>query len=547
MPSANIDLLLRVIDNASADFKKANQKTINEVKRLSQHTKKANQEHTKAVKEVVDGYRKLVLQIGAVIIAMRQVTRLISGMIDAASTVEQLNLRLRQTLGNVEEANQLFADMKELVATAPVEFEEVFQAVAALSAVTKKGADEVRELIPIILDISATFGLSIQDVTTNMIRVMSAGIASADQFRERGVSVALGFKAGVTKSAEESIEFIKKQWREGTNNIVGSVDNLRDAWKGRVGEMRDAWFFFKEELGKQIISSETVTAAQGGITGFLNRLTEGFRNLRENSGLTFIEAISNQSRTYFEVLKNIVNKTQERKEIQENLIFLFGEEQAALTEINMKVQEQAQSTQEAKEHFKDLKETIDETLENLKNIEKNLGEAIVKSVNEWSNAVGAGFASMIIDGENFGKSMERAFKQMAATFIAQVAAMTAKWLAFTALRAAGRFFGFFHEGGTIPTRHMGGTLRPIPKAHQGLAVDEVPIIAQTGEGILSRKGMQNLGVSNLNRLNAGQPMGGGGTSVNINIYNPNFRSRQDIMEMVNQIGFQLDKELRYAR
>ncbi len=39
----------------------------------------------------------------------------------------------------------------------------------------------------------------------------------------------------------------------------------------------------------------------------------------------------------------------------------------------------------------------------------------------------------------------------------------------------------------------------------GLAGDEVPAVLQTGEGVLSRKGM-----GNLNRLNMGNGNGGGG-------------------------------------
>lgn len=57
------------------------------------------------------------------------------------------------------------------------------------------------------------------------------------------------------------------------------------------------------------------------------------------------------------------------------------------------------------------------------------------------------------------------------------------------------------------TMHAGG---PVRRAHRGvfvgerLAADEVPIIAQTGEGVLSRRGMQALGgESVLNRLNQG--------------------------------------------
>ena len=73
--------------------------------------------------------------------------------------------------------------------------------------------------------------------------------------------------------------------------------------------------------------------------------------------------------------------------------------------------------------------------------------------------------------------------------------------------AIGGFLGGalkFHEGGPI-------------YAHNGLAPDEVPIIAQTGEGVLSRKGMQAVGGSgNLRKLNAGQSPNGGGQTIVIN-------------------------------
>ena len=73
--------------------------------------------------------------------------------------------------------------------------------------------------------------------------------------------------------------------------------------------------------------------------------------------------------------------------------------------------------------------------------------------------------------------------------------------------AIGGIFGSllkFHEGGVIPIY-----------AHSGLAPDEVPIIAQRGEGVLSRKGMAALGGSDkLRALNSGKGAGGGGQTVN---------------------------------
>lgn len=60
---------------------------------------------------------------------------------------------------------------------------------------------------------------------------------------------------------------------------------------------------------------------------------------------------------------------------------------------------------------------------------------------------------------------------------------------------------------SMPHFHSGG---PIQKAHDGLGVDEVPIIAQTGEGVLSRRGMANLA-----KLNGGNGMSGGGVNITI--------------------------------
>lgn len=59
--------------------------------------------------------------------------------------------------------------------------------------------------------------------------------------------------------------------------------------------------------------------------------------------------------------------------------------------------------------------------------------------------------------------------------------------------------------GRTETYHWGG---PIRRAHTGLAIDEVPIIAQAGEGIVSRRGMRRLGVAGLHALNQGGAVGG---------------------------------------
>lgn len=61
----------------------------------------------------------------------------------------------------------------------------------------------------------------------------------------------------------------------------------------------------------------------------------------------------------------------------------------------------------------------------------------------------------------------------------------------------------------LPAFHLGGMIdfAKWRRAHRGLAIDEVPIVAQTGEGVLSRKGMAALDA--LNRGGWGGASGGG--------------------------------------
>lgn len=64
--------------------------------------------------------------------------------------------------------------------------------------------------------------------------------------------------------------------------------------------------------------------------------------------------------------------------------------------------------------------------------------------------------------------------------------------------------------------HQGGVVR---RAHSGMmASDEVPIIAQSGEGIVSRKGMNALGIEGFNKLNKGEQARGGSETPQIVVY-----------------------------
>jgi len=135
--------------------------------------------------------------------------------------------------------------------------------------------------MPIIVDISAVTGMSVQEVTGQMIRMYSAGAAAADMFRERGVSAALGFQAKVSVSAEDTMKQIISQWEDGTGKFVGASDELAKTWEGKTSMMEDAWFAFSSALGEFVTKSPEVLTAMKNITKGLNDVAKVLNSVKD--------------------------------------------------------------------------------------------------------------------------------------------------------------------------------------------------------------------------------------------------------------------------
>jgi hypothetical protein len=182
--------------------------------------------------------------------------------------------------------------------------------------------------------------------------------------------------------------------------------------------------------------------------------------------------------------------------------------------------------------FAKVKDTGDKTAEILKNVAKQVGES--------AKGAAVQFSAMEEFAKQSARNMQNAFSQFffkaftgelrnlneifvdfGRAILQMISNILARLLLikmFTAMAGpGGKIFGvaigsLFHEGGIVGKQHRG-----FIRAHNGLAPDEVPIIAQTGEGMLSRRGMQALGGSdNLRTLNRGEQVERGGITININ-------------------------------
>jgi len=163
--------------------------------------------------------------------------------LNAATTTEGFNLRLQTLLGSAAAGNQMFRDMAEFAGKVPFEFEKIMESATTLAGIMEP--KEIKEWMPVVADLAAATGISIEETTGQIQRMLSAGAASADLFRDRGVLAMLGFQAGVSYSAEETKQMLMQAWEEPTSKFAGATDAMAASWDGMISMLSDAWFAFR--------------------------------------------------------------------------------------------------------------------------------------------------------------------------------------------------------------------------------------------------------------------------------------------------------------
>lgn len=185
--------------------------------------------------------------IGGIAFAFKKFT---GSVIQAASTSENYRTRLKALLGSAQEGNRLFKEMSDFASKVPFSYEKIMGSATALAGVMKGGVDEIKRWMPLIADLAAVSGLSIEDTTSQVIRMYSAGAASADMFRERGILAMLGFKAGVSYSVEDTRKIMMEAWNKSGSQFKGATEELAKTWEGLMSMFGDLWFNFKNMVAK---------------------------------------------------------------------------------------------------------------------------------------------------------------------------------------------------------------------------------------------------------------------------------------------------------
>ena len=175
----------------------------------------------------------------------------IKSFVDVGRQVESLQIRLKFLFGSVEEGAKAFDVMSKFASKVPFSLEQI-QAGAGNLAVVAKDSKELAKILEITGNVASVTGLDFQTTAEQIQRSFSAGVASADIFRERGVRDLLGFKAGATVTAEETAEAFERVFGKG-GRFEGATDDLAQTFTGTLSMIGDKIFSFQKAVAEEFL------------------------------------------------------------------------------------------------------------------------------------------------------------------------------------------------------------------------------------------------------------------------------------------------------
>jgi len=196
------------------------------------------------VKQSVFNLRNAFIGLGAGIV--------LKGFVDAGIQIEALEVQLKALFGSAKEGQKALESVTKFATKTPFELKNIQQGITALATVRKQAeASGVSfdELLKITGNTATLLGNDFALASLQIQRSFSAGISSAELFRERGIKAMAGFKEGVSINSKESIKGLSKTF--GTGGEFGNLmDELALTLFGTISNLKDAFFIFQVEVSK---------------------------------------------------------------------------------------------------------------------------------------------------------------------------------------------------------------------------------------------------------------------------------------------------------
>ena len=174
----------------------------------------------------------------------------IKGIVNAGMQIEELGVQLEALFGSAKKGKQALDAVTKFAKTTPFELSNIQQGVTALATVAEKAESlgiSFDELLKITGNTAVQLGGDFALASQQIQRSFSAGIGSADLFRDKAVTAMAGFSAGVKTSVDDSIKGLAKAF--GTGGKFGELTNkLANTLQGTISNLKDALFTIQTEI-----------------------------------------------------------------------------------------------------------------------------------------------------------------------------------------------------------------------------------------------------------------------------------------------------------
>src|SRR5210317_152031 len=205
----------------------------------------------------------------------------VRNLVNTGKQLENLRTRLKFLLKDTNEGAKAFENMTKFASKVPFSLEEI-QAGAGILATVTDNADDLQKMLEITGNVASVTGLDFRTAGEQIQRSFSAGIGSADIFREKGVRNMLGFKAGATVSIEETVQAFERVFGKG-GRFGKATDELAKTFTGTLSMIGDKVFNFKKVLLEAGLFEELKNQF-GDLDKFLERNAEDLDKIATSVG-----------------------------------------------------------------------------------------------------------------------------------------------------------------------------------------------------------------------------------------------------------------------
>lgn len=212
------------------------------------------------------------------------VSGLVKGFIQTGQEVENLGVRFNTLFGSVEEGSKAFDVLAHYASQVPFSLQDIQRGAAPLATVGKD-AKTLGQLMKLTGNIAAASGMSFEEASQNVQRALTAGINSADMFRERGVSAMAGFEAGTSYSIDETVKKLNEAFGVG-GKYDGITDDLANTTTGALSMLGDSWFSFSRSVAESGLN-ESFRALVNEVKALLDSVRPMAVILGQSLGLAF--------------------------------------------------------------------------------------------------------------------------------------------------------------------------------------------------------------------------------------------------------------------